>query len=934
MEDAFQLLRVDRRDLADFDLWLSIADELSLSRHGASLAERAVTRVRDEDALRRAALQAVFDSKQTRRRRKAPGLTAPASIAFPTQDAALAFETIRERVRHDDNERARNDARQLLQAYPHVQNFRFRLARLLVREGKHAAAVEYFREILESVPGDTETLDLAMRVEVVLGHHTEAARFVNDMVLLDPLGVGAVRYAQLLLDDGAAARCERLIERMVALWDKPPGLDVLSMTARAQLAQGEFETATAVLQSLHEYYPLSVDVALLGLELGLAQGHEGLIHNAVTALGPLAAGLFPDQVAKLAAVLLEDRRYPELMQVFPQPQRELPALRPALRPLAEAAKATGDVAEADRLLGIANDERSVRDRFLLLTLDGRANEATRRLRLAPSVSWQRAEQDLCLALGAALDGDLVLTDDVPTSRLRSLGLDQELDPGQLELLDAVVRLLPSVRHPEQMIPAGIAAQPQAAYPHAGAQVARLIALAEQDPSQAEAACRSLLALIIAGPSPFWARETRVLAEHVLTLLPGLEQPTLLLARRRLEQGQAKEALQLLRQAVSSEHPNTGSVALFLQASRQFGREEWGVALALMLAEQDDRFRLVLADALAESGRPAESLPLYEQLLLGRPADREVLSGLLHACELLRLEQRSASVAQLAMAQHPGDIELLTCASDALCAIRSPDPDMLDIMQRLADLLPGEERLLEALAQSWAGEPEQVEHYLDALLVAIELQPVSLRGPETRSRMLVLMGASKTARRTGLADRARQLTELALQLQPGNVLLYRELAYLELEEGNLDIARRYLEVLSFVDRSDKGPPLALARLLFEQVGQPHLAAEIIRRAYHYSMPPLAIEILGAEAYLRGDMDDALASFQSLRNNPLVTSDTILDLGRMAFAAGLDEPAAAALDLFLATAAREHPGRPRAQALRKACATQLEAPASRDSLPADV
>ena len=58
-----------------------------------------------------------------------------------------------------------------------------------------------------------------------------------------------------------------------------------------------------------------------------------------------------------------------------------------------------------------------------------------------------------------------------------------------------------------------------------------------------------------------------------------------------------------------------------------------------------------------------------------------------------------------------------------------------------------------------------------------------------------------------------------------------------------------------------------------------------------MPPMGIEILAAESYLRGQVDEALAAFQALQNNPLVTPETILDAARMAFAAERDKAASA-------------------------------------------
>ena len=916
-DDAFRLLRQDRRDLDDFDLWISMANELSLQRHGRSLEQRAVERVEDETSLRRAALQAAFESSQVRQRKGARSPVAPHLGSFSTSDPALAFAVIRERIRRNDLERARNGARELVQAHPQVQEFRYRLGRLLVREGQLDQAVDDFREVLHDVPGDTETLDLAMRVEIALGHHERAAELVNKMILADPLGVGAVRYAQVLLERGLPQRSERLIERLLALWNTEPGLDVLTMAARAQLAQGEFAAAGAVLKSLTEHYPNSEDVALLGLELGLAQEHEGLIDAAVRALQPLSAGLFPDQVGDLAARLLGSRRFDELLAVFPPEQRELPSLVPALRPLAEAAKAVGDVDEADRLLSRVDDSFALRDRFLLLALDGRTEEASRRLRLSPGRRSLGSDLDLCLLAGTALTGSVALTDDVPTAKLRELGLDLQLDARELELLDGCLRLLPALGRLDGAVPPRVTKDPVGTYPRAGGQLARLVDLARTDPAAAGKATRSLLLMLLAGERGFWSRETRFLAEHVLELVPGLQAPSVMLAQRMLEGGDAKQALQILRQVLAAPALDPGALQLFIEASREFGHEEWGMALALLLSEGNDDVTLLLADALVAGGQPQESMSFYEKVIANRGPDARALAGLVRASSALRLTGALTTLIQQALAVHAEDATLLKVCAEALAGLHRPEPETVEVMQALSDAHPGEYRLDEALARAWIGDAAHVEPVLHRLLARMEGDPVELHTDEANSRLLVLMGAANTARLSGLPGLARELNTIALRLDPGNVLLYRELAFLELAEGHLDTARRYLEVLSFVDRTDKEAPLALAKLLFEQVGQPQKAAEVVRRAFLSSMPPLAVEILAAESYLRGRIDDALASFQSLRSNPAVTVETVLDVGRMAFAARRDTGAAAALDLFLTTAPRDHPSRSRAESMRKSC-----------------
>jgi len=150
-------------------------------------------------------------------------------------------------------------------------------------------------------------------------------------------------------------------------------------------------------------------------------------------------------------------------------------------------------------------------------------------------------------------------------------------------------------------------------------------------------------------------------------------------------------------------------------------------------------------------------------------------------------------------------------------------------------------------------------------------------------------AARTARSHGHAELARELNAAALRLEPGAINLYRELAFLELELGNLQEARSYLEVLSFVDINDRDAALALADLDFRQLGQPVLAADIVRRTFTGVTPPDMVEILAAEAWLLGRPDDAINEFIKLSRSPLVSGDTYLTILRIAYAGGFTDVA---------------------------------------------
>ncbi len=248
-----------------------------------------------------------------------------------------------------------------------------------------------------------QSLELEVDGHPLQGEFLRSANLVNTMILQDPLGVGAIRYGQRLLEKGLYDQAVRLMKRLLA-WGREDSIETYIILGRGHVGLGDYQEATALVTGLFQQQKYSVGVALLGLELGLAEGRSGLVEGAVSTLRPLAGGLFPDQVASLSQMLIDNGLHNELLEIFEPEIRELPAVRPALRSLARAAKATGDFEEADLLLARLDDEESLRDRFLLLTFQGRSEEASRRLRLEFTRSEDRDEVEVCQLVANALAG--------------------------------------------------------------------------------------------------------------------------------------------------------------------------------------------------------------------------------------------------------------------------------------------------------------------------------------------------------------------------------------------------------------------------------------------------------------------------------------------------------------------------------------------------
>ncbi len=360
----------------------------------------------------------------------------------------------------------------------------------------------------------------------------------------------------------------------------------------------------------------------------------------------------------------------------------------------------------------------------------------------------------------------------------------------------------------------------------------------------------------------------------------------------------------------TEHPDPGDLRLFLQASRDYDHAEWGVAFALYFEEDPDA-ALVLADTLAEWGHAEQALPLYEKVLASRPGDAAAQRGQIAVLHELRRTDEMVLVAEQALTDHPDDEQLAATCAEGLSGIPRPSIKAVSIMQFLWSRHAGLDQLGEALARA-AGEDEPlVQATLERLVDRVSQAPVDTDRERAGARGQALVRAARTARAHGLLALARQLNELALRMEPGLITLYRELAFLELELGNLETARSYLEVLSFVDLDDRDAAMELARLDFRQLGQPVRAAEVVRRTFTGIIPPDMVEILAAEAWLQGRPKDAISEFYKVSRSPLISADTYTTVMRIGWASGEAEVARFTANLLQQSTTEDDPRRARPQ-----------------------
>ncbi|MGQ0552048.1 MAG: tetratricopeptide repeat protein [Planctomycetota bacterium] len=922
--DAFALLSPTRRDAADFERWLAATDRRSVQAFGKTLAERALAKVEAAERWHRGNEEATFATY------KLLGLIKPGS-AMPTipdqlhlpREPDLSFAIVEDLVRRGQIERARDELRKLVNVFPGVQEFRFRLGRLLVREGLYDSAIAEFRRLLDEVPEDVEVLELAVRTETARGAEREAARLINAMVLQEPLGIGAVRAVQALLDRADPQAAQRLIERLVRWTSFGQRPDILALAGRTKLLLGEVAEAEAILGALSTATRDSVDVALLGLDIGLAKGQDQLVQAAVEALVPLAPGLFPDQMEAIGQRLLQAGLLDELAAIFRPEIAALPAARPALRAVATASKALGRIDEADGLLARAVDEDAELDRFLLLALDGRVADVGRRLRLETPSAPQLSERHLHLLIADALSGLPVLIDARPGEKLAELGAGARWEPAELQLLDALLRFFPAAQRLSELRPAGAVQNPLKTWPLAGADAQRLFELAATDVAAARVQAERLLYLLLAGERPFWEREARELAQQSLLSQPGFELPLRVLARAALRAGEPLECLRLLEPLLAHSRPSIADLRMVLSAARELDRGEWGMAVAFL--HQDDPAVLALiAETLLEWGHAADAVELEVALLTKPPVAPEVWPHALRALSAAGRHDELVVAIETALQLLPADRAIAEVAAAALAIL--PRPTERAVL--LAEVLFAQHRDLYSLGETIArarskdADPAAMLAALESLVSALQARTEPLSAGQRTQLPIVLARAARLARGAGALDLAQRIVDQGLELVPGDFTLFREQSYTDLILGRADRARRALDLLSFVDLNDQEAALALARLDFRQLGVPTRAADVIRRSFPASKPLEAIEILSAEAYLRGRPADAITLFMAVGNSPLITAETYLTVARIAYTAQVDDGARRLFDLALAMLSPEDPLRARTEYLRNVRLKQTE------------
>jgi tetratricopeptide (TPR) repeat protein len=883
--DAFGLLTHHRRDRADFDRWIEAADALSIQRQGVSLERRASTKVHAALTWQRSTEEAEFAIY------KALGLRPPEGRTprLPNQlhiarDPALSFAIVEELVRRGEIERARVEMRKLAEAFPEVQEFRLRLGRLLVREGQYAAAQAEFQTILVDVPDDREVLDLSMRTYRAMGAEEQANALLDRLMLDDPTGFGALQHGHRLLEEGRPDEAQRMVERLAAWTDLGEEPDTLDLAARVRLAMGEVGEAEAILNTLAIQHPEATLVALLGLDIGIESGQPGLVDAAVEALVPHLPEMLPDQMLELVEHLDRAGRPDAIAALFDESVASLPAAQGALPLVAAALKSQGQLDAADRLLALMRDqEQALLDRFLLLALQRRHNELGLRLKLDPLQVGQRPQVRLCLLVADVLTGMPALMDAVPLQRLRELGLGQDLEQHELELLDAMLRLLPAVHRLDELRPAAARKSPASLWPQAAPDVARVLQLAETDPRQAGIVAETLIHLALMDERWFWRREVRQLAENALASIPELEQPRRVLAADALREGHAEEAISWVQPLLlTGRAPLTVDLDMLLQATRAIGRGEVGVATALFFESNPDVV-LLLAETLAAWGEPMEARRLFRQVLEALPQHREAQIGLIRTLSTLRSNEELLTAVEEALSSHPDDRELVEVVADALAGIARPPPQAAERMRELFVRYPDLYQLGEAIARAELDDPAVAREMLETLVARLETRSGQAI-PETLP--LTVVRAERTAYALELPDLAHALGRIALRLNPGSLPVYRDMATLELDRGELEAARRYLKALSFLKPGDRETSLQLAQLDFQQLGHPVRAAEVVRRTYPGTKPIEAIQILSAEAYLHGHPAEALNLFYAVARNPLISGDTYLTVARIAYASGED------------------------------------------------
>jgi hypothetical protein len=130
------------------------------------------------------------------------------------------------------------------------------------------------------------------------------------------------------------------------------------------------------------------------------------------------------------------------------------------------------------------------------------------------------------------------------------------------------------------------------------------------------------------------------------------------------------------------------------------------------------------------------------------------------------------------------------------------------------------------------DPEDLQLVLDGLLQRLEAGTIPIDEP---GLTMSLVRIARVARLGGQPEAARALLRAALGADPRLALGLPGARAARARPEQPRHARRYLDLLTFVDQYDRDAGLTLAQLHFQRLGQPDKAADVVRRTYPAACP---------------------------------------------------------------------------------------------------
>lgn len=214
-----------------------------------------------------------------------------------------------------------------------------------------------------------------------------------------------------------------------------------------------------------------------------------------------------------------------------------------------------------------------------------------------------------------------------------------------------------------------------------------------------------------------------------------------------------------------------------------------------------------------------------------------------------------------------------------------DPELLTAYEKLTELYKSQGLEAEALSQlenlftvyeNKKDEAKQIE----VLKLMVEMDPENLGFQVRRGEMLAKKGmkqeaaeafakAATTLSRRGFHDRASQLFEKIINLNPGNIAVRKELCAHYLESGQFSEAQREIEAILELEPDDPRMVLLLGRILF-QLGKKREAEERIAHSINLFLHSGELEgvmreyLFVAQSHLRnGEVDEAEVYYRQIK-----------------------------------------------------------------------